>query len=227
MNKSHFFGFFFLVFNLSLMAQVGIGTSNPEKELHISGTNSTIRVDGLNQTNNANNSGTASTPLGVNSDGDLIVLKKTRLIVDNRTPFTTPVSVISTGSFTTSPIFTTTFTLTDDALIQVSSCLLFDILEADGDPLLSDLDGRSYGTAIHINGTRYARDTRIIFGSDVATITGTFSSNLSTYIILPAGTHTLEIIGIAFASTAGTSSEGVRVDFDNADGNFVQVINHN
>ena len=227
MNKFFLSSIIFLGFNISLMAQVGIGTTNPQKELHISGNNSTIRVDGLNQTNNPNNSGTASTPLGVNSDGDLIVLKKTSLIVDNRTPFTIPVSVISTGTFTTSSIFTTTFTLTDDALIQVSSCLLFDIFEADGDPLLSDLDGRTYGTAIHINGTRYARDTRIIFGSDDATITGTFSSNLSTYINLPAGTHTLEIIGIAFASGLGISTEGVRVDFYNAAGNFVQVINHN
>jgi len=33
-------------------AQVGIGTTTPKEELHVAGTTSTIRVDGLNSTNN-------------------------------------------------------------------------------------------------------------------------------------------------------------------------------
>lgn len=57
-----------------LFGQVGVNTNNPQKELHVGGNNSTIRVEGLNTPNNPNNLGTASsTPVYVNANGDLIL----------------------------------------------------------------------------------------------------------------------------------------------------------
>ena len=54
-----------------LFGQVGVNTNNPQKELHVGGNNSTIRVEGLNTPNNPNNLGTASTtPVYVNANGD-------------------------------------------------------------------------------------------------------------------------------------------------------------
>ena len=52
-------------------AQVGIGTTNPLQELHIAGTTSTIRVEGLNSINNSNNNGTDLASLAVDTNGDI------------------------------------------------------------------------------------------------------------------------------------------------------------
>lgn len=54
--------------------QVGIKTTTPQEELHIAGPTSTIRVEGLNNTNNINNLGVgSSTPVYVDADGDLVL----------------------------------------------------------------------------------------------------------------------------------------------------------
>lgn len=55
-------------------SQVGINTTNPQEELHIAGSTSTIRVEGLNSPNDANNLGVGSTtPVYVNTNGDLVL----------------------------------------------------------------------------------------------------------------------------------------------------------
>lgn len=55
------------------MGQVGIGTTAPQKELHIAGANSTIRIEKLNDTNSPifNQGGTSLTPVFVDGNGDL------------------------------------------------------------------------------------------------------------------------------------------------------------
>jgi len=54
------------------IAQVGIGTTNPQKELHIAGTTSTIRIEKLNSVNSAAfNDGVKISPVFVDGNGDL------------------------------------------------------------------------------------------------------------------------------------------------------------
>lgn len=61
----------FLLCNISF-SQVGIGTSNPQQELHVAGTNSTIRIESLDSTNEpVLNTGTKLAPVFVTGDGDL------------------------------------------------------------------------------------------------------------------------------------------------------------
>lgn len=56
---------------ISTTAQVGIGTTTPQEELHIAGNNSTIRIEKLNATNNPTyNNGTNLAPLFVDGNGD-------------------------------------------------------------------------------------------------------------------------------------------------------------
>ena len=43
------------IFTVTATAQIGIRTSNPQRELHIAEPNSKIRIDGLNSTNQSNN----------------------------------------------------------------------------------------------------------------------------------------------------------------------------
>lgn len=65
---------FIFTFCTTLYGQVGINTNNPQEELHVAGTTSTIRIEGLNTPNNSSNLGTASTtPVYVNANGDLVL----------------------------------------------------------------------------------------------------------------------------------------------------------
>lgn len=55
------------------IAQVGVNTTTPTEELHVAGPTSTIRVEGLNQTNNALNLGNQNSKVYVDADGDLVL----------------------------------------------------------------------------------------------------------------------------------------------------------
>ena len=68
------------------MAQVGINTNNPQADLHVTGSSSNIRIEGLSTSGNANNLG-ASFTARVNGNGNVdIVLgvasEKAALLVD-------------------------------------------------------------------------------------------------------------------------------------------------
>lgn len=62
-----------LLSSIALNAQVGIGTSSPQKDLHVAGTTSTIRIEKLNSVNSPtfNKGGTTLTPVFVDKDGEL------------------------------------------------------------------------------------------------------------------------------------------------------------
>ena len=61
-------------YSLLSIGQVGINNTNPQQELHVSGTNSTIRIEGLNAANNPLNLGpNENTRVYVNSNGDLVL----------------------------------------------------------------------------------------------------------------------------------------------------------
>ena len=60
--------------SLNMKAQVGINNTDPQQLLHMSGTTTNVRVEGLNETNNTENLGPDSTTrVYVNGDGDLIL----------------------------------------------------------------------------------------------------------------------------------------------------------
>jgi len=64
---------FLIVTNISLAQAVGIGTTNPQKDLHVAGTASTIRIEKLDAINSSalNKGGTSLTPVFVDGDGEL------------------------------------------------------------------------------------------------------------------------------------------------------------
>lgn len=64
----------FLLTSVITFAQVGVNTTTPQEELHIEGTTSTIRVEGLNYPNNPDNLGVReNTRVYVDTDGDLVL----------------------------------------------------------------------------------------------------------------------------------------------------------
>jgi len=55
-----------------IFAQVGIGTENPQQELHVAGPTSTIRIESLNSTNEPIlNDGVKLAPAFVTGNGDI------------------------------------------------------------------------------------------------------------------------------------------------------------
>lgn len=65
-------------------SQVGIGTNNPQETLHIAGTTSTIRIEGLDALNNPQNLGSSElTPVYVDYKGNLTLTKPTYTVNGN------------------------------------------------------------------------------------------------------------------------------------------------
>jgi hypothetical protein len=72
MNMKNNYLIAFLFISSVCNAQVGIGTTNPQEELHISGVNSTIRIEKLNSVNSPlNNDGLKPAPAFVDGNGDI------------------------------------------------------------------------------------------------------------------------------------------------------------
>ena len=58
----------------ALVAQVGVNTTTPQEEVHVAGSTSTIRVEGLNAANNPLNLGAgSSTRVFADAEGDLVL----------------------------------------------------------------------------------------------------------------------------------------------------------
>lgn len=126
---------FCFVSSTTFSQNVGINTTNPQKELHVAGNSSTIRVDGLNEINNNNNLGQQSTSkVFVNEFGDLVLGEMTdnvQLIFDSENylqDVTDPTSLIlQTGEgdgFSQAGIPTlglaASFTLTAPAIVEIN-----------------------------------------------------------------------------------------------------------
>lgn len=73
MKKLYLITFSLFISTLSF-AQVGIGTVTPQKELHLAGTNSTLRIEKLDAINGAlYNDGVKPAPAFVDGNGDIII----------------------------------------------------------------------------------------------------------------------------------------------------------
>ena len=79
--------YIFIVASSFCNGQVGIGTATPQKDLHVAGTTSTIRVESLSAANNppALNDGVKLAPVFVDENGDL-TLKPTGYIAGGGSP---------------------------------------------------------------------------------------------------------------------------------------------
>ena len=72
--KKTFIYLLFILISGALFAQVGVGTLTPAKDLHVAGTNGTIRIESLNATNNPTyNDGVNLSPVFVDGKGDVVI----------------------------------------------------------------------------------------------------------------------------------------------------------
>ena len=162
---------FIFTFCTTLYSQVGINTNNPQEELHVAGTASTIRIEGLNTPNNSSNLGTASTtPVYVNANGDLvlgtltdnveILFDSENYLVDVQDPTSLINQVGSGAGFSQGgiPIGGTaiSFTLTKPAIVEVNYSVSWNVgKNVTATSRIDDFRARIVQTAMYFRQNNY------------------------------------------------------------------------
>ncbi|MDV7696477.1 hypothetical protein N6B72_06040 [Chryseobacterium soli] len=237
MKKVLIFGIF--IFNISVFSQVGVSTTTPQKALHISGTTSsttitgtsvnivrpTIRVDGLNNTNQSTTD--KLRPVSVSDKGDLVLsnaLVKPLVIIDpintsnTEKDYILPAVTINqtSGSTTTNAVIRSfNFTLTSPSLVKFSTVTSFQFLRASDGGVVTDGSNRAWGTRFRFSAAPAGISTaaNAYFGESIRAYnnavnttdaTGTFYTASDDTLSLPAGTYTLDVN--LFAATNATQT---------------------
>ncbi|WP_167596150.1 hypothetical protein [Leeuwenhoekiella sp. ZYFB001] len=201
--------------NIASTGNVGISNTAPQEKLHISGNTSTIRVDGLNRANNASNVQNDPMPVYVDDNGTMILrpsLVQTYMPV-NRVDFltgnnNTVTSGFNTGASVDRLLLTETITLTQTSLVQVIYFYSVSITRRNGDAI-TDGAPRLFRGWVTINNTaeHLAYDTGTYTNghdpdpnSQSNYAAGYYYLNGTSYVELPAGTHTFRLYGRGFGS---------------------------
>lgn len=222
-------------------SQVGVGTSNPQQELHVAGSSSTIRVEGLNSTNNPNNTGARTQPVHVDSDGDLIVPSSPAgaeilFSSDNLLISGVRVSTQSGGNVNDSQIYTTSFTLTQPAIVLISYSMTLEFFEYDlngnKNPLNNDEKPRVAANYLRMGNGTIATSNIIGMSGQSYTgnddggfiATGFTYNNATEHILLPAGTHSVHIFGSVFAnSNNNNTNDAFSADFGGSAFDYLRI----
>jgi hypothetical protein len=221
--------------SFSQTAQTGINTLLPQQELHIAGTPSTttaigttgknvvtptIRLEGLNQTNNTAHpvSPAISTlPIYATTDGDLVIGTRTKVIMQTlpgQDAITSTSSILVTGTTDVVTILKTiTFTIDRISLVYLNANVsILGVNPPSSSSPITDGRARRMGiqfiftaapatsglpTAVAFaeNSNSYTNGTS---GANI--LNGVYYYNLGKAIKLTAGTYTLNISGIASAN---------------------------
>lgn len=222
--------------NIFAQQNVGIMTDQPMEKLHVSGKSSviddnigttgvplispTIRIDGLNMTNNPTIFSTDTTaPLYVDSNGDTSVKKGLETFGTYTQPggdaITTPTSQNVTASSpagyqVTATLLSASFTLQQRSVVYISSTLSADIQSTAGGNLV---DGKTRAIVAILTFTTAPAtsgiDTTQTYMSDGTTfanmpstlINGSFKFNPCSELVLPAGTYTVTLRGAGICSS--------------------------
>ncbi|WP_028376476.1 hypothetical protein [Leeuwenhoekiella sp. MAR_2009_132] len=192
--------------NITPTGNLGISNTAPKEKLHIGGANSTIRVDGLNRPNNTNNVQNDPMPVYVDDNGTMVLqpsLVQTFMPV-NEYNFTTGVNVSSSsGAGASTNLYTSTITLTQASLVFINYQFSAQLFRSDGSAI-TDGKPRLFRGWVEVNGDStkpYAFDTGTYANrpdSNGTYANGFYYLSGSTYVQLPAGTHTIRLYGLGF-----------------------------
>ena len=230
-HKITLFTLLFLTVSLS-WAQVGIGTVNPQAELHLAGSESTIRVDGLNSANNDKNlGGAAMYNVMVDSNGDLMLGSPSGELT-SESKIAAPVIVQTTAAsgLNASQLYSQSFTLTDRAMVVITYYISMDFMSYDGTMTIDD--GRAkiahnyfyLGDGIIPNTSKaYGMTSTVYSNSNCDTATGLVYNSRSTTIALDAGTYSVHLNGAVFGGDL-TPEAAFRVIFGTTDRLDIQAI---
>ena len=134
---------FFVLTIIAMMngwAQVGIGTTNPQEALHIAGSNATIRLEGLDSSNNSLNKGGSSMyNVMVDADGKLSLGEQPGKL-SSEANIATPIAVLTAAdsNMNSSELFQKSFTLTHRAMVVITYYISMEFKSYDGSACITD-----------------------------------------------------------------------------------------
>ena len=212
MRKKYFFFTYLLCLSGFAQTGVGIGTTNPQQQLHLAGATGTLRVDGLNSTNNPYNGGAGKTyPLYVNSNGDLTLQLATFQNSDGSDALTSSTPLITTnltmlagvGSSTQNiVILPYTITVNRPAVLEIKYNISFNVYSTAALTKIKDIYARRISTFYTVDGgtRRYGQSSKCYYNNNQDIVLanaaeGTMYNSSTTYIPLTAGTHTIRFYG--------------------------------
>jgi len=235
----------FLFIITSSFSQVGINTTNPQEDLHISGVNSTARIEGLNAINNSNNhanvSGGRPAIIHVDEDGNFVIppspsTSEILFSAKNFLPSTVNKVTGTLGQPLEEQFYqSSSFTLTQPALITFQYSLSYSITNRDGSAAIEDGKPRILSTYIHL-GDGTTADTSVKYAYESQTYTSSPSSGFITVgtmyignsdtVLLPAGTYSAHMymyIG-NYSGVSTTTSDAYRVSIGPFAHEYLKVV---
>lgn len=213
-------------------AQVGIGTTNPQEALHVSGSGSTIRVDGLNSLHNTYNLGGSSMyNLLVDQDGALSLGNRSGEISSDSN-IATPIVVQTTANsgLNSAELYKKNFTLTQRALVVITYYVALDFQSYDGTAKIDDGRAKIAHNYFYLgNGTTadisksYGMTSVVYSNVNCDTATGYVYNSRSMTIALDPGTYSVHLQGAVYGGNL-VADAAFRVLFGNGDRLDIQAI---
>jgi hypothetical protein len=213
-------------------AQVGIGTSNPLEALHIAGTSSSIRVDGLNSGNNSKNlGGTSMYNVVVDANGSLALGNQSGELSSDSN-IATPVAVQTTAmsGLNSAELYKKNFTITQRALVVITYYVALDFSSYNGLTKIDDGRAKVAHNYFYLGDGTTADITKSYGMTSVAysnvncdAATGYLYNSRSMTIALNPGTYSVHLQGAVFGGNLNADA-AFRVSFGNGDRLDIQAI---
>ena len=229
-SKIIFLIFFFIGVNSNAQVRgVGINKDNPQQALHLGSQTGTIRVDGLNSTNNTFNGGGVDKtyPVYVDHNGDLTLKVSAFQNSDGSDAYTTAAingtvaitaAQLPNDGYETVEMTSYTFTVARNTTLEIKYSLSIEVFQDNLLTIIKDPYARNItnfftlDTPVLISTTRrYAPSSKCYFnrndaGTNPAALpdaaTGYIYNSGTTYMNLTPGTHTLRFYGTVCSGSA-------------------------
>ena len=192
---------------------VGINTTDPQQSLHIAGSNGTLRVEGLNSTNNTFNGGDVNGeglssntyPLYVDENGEFTLENKTLLntedldaLNDTSLPTSAVTLLVSdTDGEASTTIITYPLTVVRATVLEVRYSLSYDIYLNSSKDIITDNLARRISSYFTVTGDtrKYGSVSTCYVNGSADGVSGPYYNSYTTYITLDAGTYNISLIG--------------------------------
>ena len=222
--------FFFIGVNSNAQVSgVGINKDNPQQALHLGSQTGTIRVDGLNSTNNTFNGGGVDQtyPVYVDHNGDLTLKVSAFQNSDGSDAYTTAaingtVAItaiqLPNDGYETVEMTSYTFTVARNTTLEIKYSLSIEVFQDNLLTIIKDPYARNITNFFTLDTPilapttrRYAPSSKCYFNrNDVATnpaalpdaATGYIYNSGTTYMNLTPGTHTIRFYGTVCSGSA-------------------------
>lgn len=225
--------FFIGVNSKAQVSGVGINEDNPQQALHLGSQTGTIRVDGLNSTNNTFNGGGADQtyPLYVDHNGDLTLKVSAFQNSDGSDAYTTSgingsvaitLAQLPNDGYETVEITSYTFTVARNTTLEIKYSLSIEVFANSALTIIKDQYARNITNFFTLDAAtltsttrRYAPSSKCYFNrNDIVSnpvavpdaATGYIYNSGTTYMNLTPGTHTVRFYGTVCSGSANRAT---------------------